>query len=313
MFMKGKFIIFVFLWLTTLPIFASDWVFMVLAANREVYWVNINNEGDIDYGSYLTENQQIHLKNRNYLILLHQTGKILEMSIDSGLYDVAQIEKKLITLSQTSPTEIYFTWGSSQDLANNRYYRPEALLFRCLGVHNPHLLLPEQSRTYQLNKLKILWEKYSKASGYKISITDTRDNLIKELVVQDTVFNVSLDELMLPGLDMLIFTIRPICGYNVYDCERMEFWILKNSEADIKNFEKQLKKYREQTISRFSDTKIQKLLLAVFYEKEGMVIEAMELYHYVYLIGRQSGFKTLYRHFLLRKGINNAYGKWAQH
>jgi hypothetical protein len=287
--------------------FAQDWVFEVLTSNFKATVKAKDNYYDaLSFGKRLKSSDKLRLLNKNYLILWHKSGKILEISADSGIYSIAKIEQKLMDLAQTSPNEIYFTWGQKAQLANNRYHQPYRSVCRCIRTRIGDVYLPLISDAYQLEKINITWSKAYNTQTYQLKVKDNFGEVIMDTLVQDTTLHLNLKNL-LKDTDQLIFDLKPLTEdfrYNYLDFSINFFY-----EKELNKIKQEFEVYQKE-LEKFEDLALQKLLLAKFFEAKGCYYEAMELYKEAYMKSKNPIFETIYHHFLVRREVGNAHRVW---
>ncbi|MBL7859388.1 MAG: hypothetical protein JNM57_16975 [Cyclobacteriaceae bacterium] len=249
----------------------------------------------IKVGASLKASDEIKLPENAYLGLIHVSGKPLELK-EAGKYSVADLDKK-IGSSGTSVLNKYadFVLSANKEKKNN--LAATGAVHR--GPNNIKIYLPKpESAIVYNNTVIISWEKDKAQSPYLVTFKSMFGDELKKAEVTENAISIDLNDSNFDNEDNIIVTVASKADRNkVSD----EYTLKKLSKGDKVRIKNSLNEIVEQTAEQ---TALNKLVLAGFYEQNGLLIDASTAYlEAIKLAPDVTPYADAYNDFLLRNAL----------
>lgn len=293
-----KFIFLLVAFVLTATLFAQQGKFKVLAVKGEVKYAK-SERGPwepLSLKTELNENTIIKLESDNYVGLIHQSGKTLELK-NKGKFKVAElskdVEKKPANITKRLTAYLIEEVNQYDDMMSSKNYRrnmqetgaversveifndystEESSMELLIESHAIELISPRKSNVLN-GKITFSWEPDPNIKEYKFCLHDRFDREVYNTTTQSTSITIDLNELNLER-DVYYF-------WNVYDKNNplaksfdCAFLILDDMEAakiqnDLKNIYSELE---------WSDSPMNNLVLAAYFNEHSLYFNALEHY-----------------------------------
>ncbi len=282
----------------TAQVFAQQGKFKVLAVKGEVKYAK-SEKGPwepLTLKAELNENTLIKLESDNYVGLIHQSGKTLELK-NKGKFKIADlskdIEKKPANITKRLTAYLLEEVNQYDDIMSKGNYRKNmqetGAVERSVEIMNDYsteesivdlltemnaitLISPRKSNVIN-GKITFSWELNPDIKEYKLYLHDRFDREVFSTTTSNTSVTIDLNEL---NLDPDVYYFWNVSDKNnplskSYDCA---FLILNAEEQakiqnDIKNIYSELE---------WSDSPINNLVLATYYNENQLYFNALEHY-----------------------------------
>lgn len=293
--MKSKRLAFAFfLILAGGQIHAQEYAFKVLVNKGKNELKTGENWQQVKVGSSIKSADELRVSENSYLGLVHSSGKPLELK-QSGKYKVRDLEGKV--KGGTSVLNKYTDFILSTNTGPKNNLAATGAVDR--GVDNIKVFLPraELAVVYG-NDVTISWE-YDKAlSPYVVTFKSMFGDELSSMESTENFVVVNLNDRNFVNEDNIIVTVfSKVNKRKISD----DYTLKKLSRADKDRIKNELNEIAEQTAEQNA---FNNFLLAGFYEKNGLLIDATAYYlKAIKLAPDVQEYKEDYENFLLRHGI----------
>jgi hypothetical protein len=297
--MKTKAVgIFIMMLLISTSSFAQE-LFKVLASKGTNKAVSGGVESSLVIGKKLLKGDKLIVAEGGYVGLAHTSGKTIEIK-KGGSYDVATLVNE-VSNQNTSSSQKYVNFVSTQMTTGNTS-----------GTNKNSTGSVERGGLYKLyqgtrmevfvsDKILVQWLPVEKAKGYYVSLVNMYDEEVYKTETTTNSITLDLSKLDVSKLEdnsvKLIITAK-----NYPDLKTDDSYFLTFVTGDKQ------KKVAEELSSmqqvNSENTAINKIVLAGFYEENGLYLNAMEKYQEAIALEPEvEDYKTAYDQFLKRNDL----------
>lgn len=275
---------------------AQEYAFKVLI-NKGQNQVKAGNDWlPIKVGASLKSADELKISQNGYLGLVHVTGKPLEVK-DAGQHKVADLSAKVKEGSSVLNQYTDFILSSNTKKGNN--LTATGAVHR--GPDEIKVFLPKhQQAVIYSDEITIAWAKVPKTKVYVVRFNSMFGDELESMEVQDTTVSINLNGAKFANEDNFLVEVSS----KLDPKKKSEPWMLKKlSAADKKRINTELTEIAEQTNEA---TALNQLILAGFYEKHALLIDAATAhYKAIKLAPTVPQFKMSYAEFIARNGLKN--------
>ncbi len=287
--------------------FAQDYAFRVLASKGQ----NMVKSASSDWktlktGAKLYKGEEVKLDANGYMGLVHASGKTMELK-ESATYNISKLSADLGSSSQNIASkyaDFVMSKMSPEKKEENRrkYASVTGAVERGSSDASINIYMP-QSVSVLNNSTIIRWEPVKENAIYTISLKNLFEEKILVAETSDSFYTIDFDneEIKSAIVENLI-----IVNVSLKDDESVSS---KNAAIELMTTE-DAKTYKvelsglEANIG--SESSINNLILAEFYEEKGLVLDAITSYeNAVKLSPDVEYFQEAYDEFLIRNGLKS--------
>jgi len=273
-----------------------DYTFKVLVnkGKNEVKVKTGNDWLQLKTGSVLKSGDKVKISDNAYLGLIHLSGKPLEVK-QSGTFEVDDLAKKLNV--NTSVINKYTDFMLSSNEAKKNRLAATGAVHR--GAAAIKVYLPKADNALLFgNQVAIHFVK-EEDSPYVIHLKSVFGDDLMRAETTDTLYTVNLDDPKFQNEDNIIVEVYP---KGKEDKKQDPAYIIKKlSTADKDRIRTSMK---ELAIDPAEQSAMNKYLLAMFYEENNLLIDAIRSYQEaIKLAPDATQFSDDYNQFLIRYGI----------
>lgn len=246
-------------------------------------------------GASLKPNDQLKVAENAYLGLVHATGRPIEVK-KAGTYNVVELAAKVSGGSSVLNKYTDFILSENEQ-KSNRLVATGAVV---RGENNLKVFLPEaHAAVVYGDHVYISWDTEKSKGPYVVTITSMFGDLLTTLETSDSVVLVNLYDKKFEHEDNILVAIQSKDDPSVKTDPAV--MIKKISKADRDRINTALSQFNK---SLAEENALNKLLLAGFYEENGLLIDALAAYlEAIKLEPGVESFKIQYNDFLIRNGI----------
>ena len=245
-------------------------------------------------GAVLQSGDQLKISDNAYLGLIHKSGKPLEVK-QSGTFAVDDLAKKLNVNTSVLNKYTDFMLSSNEEKRNR--LAATGAVHRGANAIKVYLPKPEAALVYG-NKVVVHFVK-EENSPYTIHLKSVfgDDLLIAES--NDTTYTIDLDHHKYKSEDNIIVEVYP--KGQPEKKQEPAFIVKKLSPADKDRIKNSMK---EHSLDPSDESAISKYMLAMFYEENNLLIDAIRSYHEaIRLAPDAQQYRDDYYSFLIRYAI----------
>ncbi len=279
----------------TLSVCAQEYVFKVLA-NKGANEVK-TSEGwtPIKTGASLKQNDELKIVDNAYMGLVHSTGKPIELK-QAGNYSIAQLASKITTGTSVMNKYTDFILSSNSEEGKKNRMAATGSVTRGLGV-KVNLPAAQHAGVFGDN-VTFGWEPRGEA-GYVVNVLDMEDNVLSAIETKETKISINLNDPKYASQPAVLLTVRDKNDVK----STSERYVLKRlNTTNRERIKKALA--TELTVNAESAAALDKMMLALFYEQNGLLIDAISAYQQaIQLAPEVEDYKKAYEEFLILKGI----------
>lgn len=251
-------------------------------------------------GSSLKTTDELKISENSYIGLVHVTGKPLEVK-QAGKYKIVDLAARVN--GGQSVLSKYTDFILSTNNQKKNALSATGAVHRGAENIKVNLPKPEFAIVYS-TKVIVTWET-SKAPGpYIVKLNSMFGDELTKIETKDNNITIDLNDVMLANEDNILVRVSSKVDPNkVSD----EYSLKRVSRADINRIKTSLNEIKDQ-ISE--ETALNKLVLAGFYEQNGLLIDAGTAHlEAIKLAPDVPEYKESYENFLLRNNIKEAVVK----
>ncbi len=293
--------------------------FKVLAVKGEVKYSNLEKGPweTLSLKSQLSDESIIKIESEQYVGLVHQSGKTLELKT-KGKYKVAELSKdvqsKPVNITKRLTAYLIEEVNQYDDMMKTQNYRKNmdvtGAVERSIEIRNDYgseettmnlmiesnpitLISPRKSNVLNGN-VTFSWEPAQSIKQYKFCLDDRFDREILSITTENTSVTINLNELNLEKDVYYFWTVydknNPLaksfdCAFLIFD--DIEQTKIHNDIASIK------------TELEWSDSPLNHLVLAAYYNEHSLYFNALE--HYGLAVAKAPDVEDLKKHYDLFK------------
>jgi hypothetical protein len=290
--------IFVMMLLISTAGFAQE-LFKVLASKGTNKAVSGGVESGLVIGKKLLKGDKIIVAEGGYVGLAHTSGKTIEIK-KGGSYDVATLVNE-VSNQNTSSSQKYVNFVSTQMTSGNTTGTNKNSTGSVERGGNYKLFQGTRMEVYNTDKILVKWLPVEKSKGFYVTLVNMYDEEIFKSETND---------------NSIVLDLSQIDGSKLDDNSAKIVIVAKNDpglKTDDSYFitfitgDKQKKVAEELTaMQQFNgeNTAINKIVLAGFYEENGLYLNAMEKYQEAIALEPEvEDYKTAYDQFLKRNEL----------
>jgi len=246
-------------------------------------------------GTSIGSKDEIRVPENGYLGLVHVSGKSIELK-EAKTWTVADLSAKM---GQGSSVLTKYTDFIISNNTQKKGLVATGAVDR--GPRNIKVYLPEQSPVIFNNKVIITWEKKADVKGpFIVKLNSVFGDELKKEEVTGNSITIDLDASNLESEDNILFQVLSKSEPNK---QSKQYTIKKLSKADKERIKTTLKDVQSATAE---ETAINKLILAGFYEQNGLLIDASTAYQEGILLAPDvPQFQEDFNDFMLRNAIKD--------
>ena len=279
---------------------AQDAVFSVLLNKGQNSYGVHEKSHPILLGSSLATNDVVNVEDGGYVALVHEaTGSSIELT-QKGNYTVAEIENKV--LDQQSTVLAKYAKFLIKKLHSDEKGRQNLNVTGAVergGVDIIDVELPNVNVVYG-DQVMVSWKQTDDVKDYVITIKDKLDEIIVELPVKGTTYQLDLNRDELKDEKMIIINVK---ASNNNQLRSPDFGIKRLDPDESRLIHEEFTKLRSVV---GSENVVDKLLIASFFEENQLLADAITFYKEAQSISPDpDGLAILYLNFLERNGLKN--------
>ncbi|HET9486754.1 MAG TPA: hypothetical protein VFO54_04945 [Chryseosolibacter sp.] len=279
---------------------AQDYAFKVLAnkGNNEVK--SAGTWQPLKTGASLKKGDEVKLADNSYLGLVHNSGRPLEVK-QAGVYPVAALESKVDggTTSVLNKYTDFILSSNSAEAQKNRLNATGAV-HRDITTGAPiKLALPDNQHAGILNNTAIInWDGSKVAGPYVITVKNMFEDVLDQEETPETSYRIDLGTQKYTGESAILIEVSSKADPKQVSKQHL---IKKLSPAEQQALSASLKELVGEVNE---ETPLNKLILAGFYEKNNLLIDAIFAYEQaIELAPDVPTFQESYEEFLLRNKL----------
>ena len=284
---------------------AQDYAFRVLASKGQ----NMVKKGSTDWqplktGAKLNSGEEVKLAANGYLGLVHSSGKTMELK-EASVYNIAKLSSELGTgtqsiaskyadfvMSKMSPEQIEENW--------NKYASVTGAAERGSEDASINIFMP-QSVSVLNKKATIRWEPIKDDAVYVVHLKNLFEEKIMVVETNDPFYTIDFNNEQIKNSVVENLIIVSVSLKDDESIASKNAAIELMTDEDAKTYEVELKSL-ESNIG--SETSINNLIFAEFYEENGLILDALTSYEdAVKLSPDVEYFQEAYNEFLVRNGL----------
>lgn len=282
-------------------------LFKVLASKGANKYIALgsNEEKPLLIGKKLYKGDRISIAENAYLGLAHKSGKTIELKT-AGAFEISKLASEVISQnSSLGKKYVDFVVGEmtakDEDMTKNRHKYMAVTGSVERGVHEINLIVPDKAiENFVLAKPTVIrWNVTPGIKTYQINVDNMFDDSLFQTQTSDTSIVLDLGKLNQKNESTL--NILRISAKEKKDQKAEDFQLKYiGGEKGVK-LQKEIGDLKTEL---GSESALNKIVLASFYEEHKLFLDAMESYEQA--IKQQpdvEDYKVVYGQFLLRTGI----------
>ena len=285
--------------------YAQDYAFRVLVNKGQ----NMVKSGSTDWkilktGARLNKGEEIKLETNGYLGLVHSSGKTLELK-EANTYSISKLYSDLGSSSQNIASkyaDFVMSKMTPEKREENRrkYASVTGAVERGSDDSSIKIYMP-QSVSVLNNKAIIRWEPVKENAIYVVNLKNLFEEKIMMAETTDPFYTIDFDNEQIKNAIVENLIIVNITLKDDESITSKNAAIELMNEEDARTYKVELKEL-EDNIG--SETSINNLILAEFYEEKGLVLDAITSYeNAVKLSPDVEYFQEAYDEFLIRNRL----------
>lgn len=284
---------------------AQDYAFRVLASKGQ----NMVKKGSTDWqplktGAKLNSGEEVKLAANGYLGLVHSSGKTMELK-EASVYNIAKLSSELGTGTQSIASkyaDFVMSKMSPEQIEENRkkYASVTGAAERGSEDASINIFMP-QSVSVLNKKATIRWEPIKDDAVYVVHLKNLFEEKIMVVETNDPFYTIDFNNEQIKNSVVENLIIVSVSLKDDESIASKNAAIELMTDEDAKTYEVELKSL-ESNIG--SETSINNLILAEFYEENGLILDALTSYEdAVKLSPDVEYFQEAYNEFLVRNGL----------
>jgi hypothetical protein len=249
-------------------------------------------------GSSLQSSDEVKLGDNAYLGLVHSTGKPVEVK-QSGVYKVSELASKVA--AGTSVLNKYTDFILSSNSAEAKKNRLSATGAVHRGVlADIKVMFPEKNQSSGIyNNLAVLnWDGTHVSGPYVVTLKNMFEDVLSKEETPETTYKIDLSNAKYANENAILIEINSKADPKMIS---NQYIIKKLSPAERENVKKA---FSELPAEVSEETPFNKFILAGFYEKNNLLIDAIAAYQEAIAMAPDvPTYQENYEEFLLRNGL----------
>ena len=286
--------------------FGQGYTFRIMVSKGEN---KVKVDGGSDWqtlriGGKLNDGDEVKLVENGYLGLVHSSGKTKELKT-AGIYSIKELASKISAGSKNIASKyadfVISKMSPEEREANRRKYASvTGAVERGDSDASINIFMPTSSEVYN-SQVVIRWEPLDGDHTYVIKLKDLFEQTIMVAETTETSYIVDFSD---PKLDGAIVENLVIVNVSVKGNEDIQS---KNAAIDRVNQDGSASfvvELEDLKLNLGGQSSINNLILAEFYEENGLLLDALTSYEFAIKMSPDVGyFKEAYDEFLLRSGL----------
>lgn len=254
----------------------------------------------IKTGSSLKPTDELKISENSYVGLVHVNGKPLEVK-QAGKYKIVDLAARVNSGPSVLSKYTDFILSTNTQKKNN--LAATGAVHR--GSENIKVNLPKAEFAVVYNpKIIIQWEPAKVAGPFIVKLNSMFGDELNKFESKENNVTVDLSDISLSNEDNILVKV-----YSKADPNKVsdEYTLKRVSRADASRVKASLNEIKDQVSE---ETALNKLILAGFYEQNGLYIDAITAHLEAIRLAPEVGeYKDSYENFLLRNGIKESAPK----
>jgi hypothetical protein len=290
-------VLIVLLSLPTIAFSQGDEIFKIIACKGKITLQRTKKA--VAVGAGLNSADQLRMEGPVYLGLVHKSGKALEIR-QEGVVVVSDLLKSVSSKQNGMDKLVGFVVQSVAGAQEGKNIK-SASVEMSLNVNKLRLISPRTTKTID-DEMNFTWSGSvdGKPATYLFTIADAGQNIRYKKELTETQLSVNVKALGLEKDRCYYWSVTQV-GANAPSVESYCLYMV--NDAEMASLNGQLKTLRDEQNAQPSA--LEKLMLASFYEQNGLTYRAMTAYKEAATIGGDVEiFSDSYREFLRRTGVD---------
>lgn len=286
---------------------AQDYAFRVLASKGQNMVKGSGSDWNIlKTGAKLNKGEEVKLADNAYLGLVHSSGKTMELK-EASTYDISKLSSEMGTSSRNIASkyaDFVMSKMSPEQIEENRrkYASVTGAAERGTEDASIDIYMP-QSVAVLNNQAIIRWEQIKENAVYIVNLKNLFEEKILVAETSDPYYTIDFDNEQIKSAIVENLIIVSVSLKDDESIASKNAAIELMTEEDAKMYKVELSGL-EANIG--SESSINNLILAEFYEEKGLVLDAITSYeHAVKLSPDVEYFQEAYDEFLIRNRLKN--------
>jgi hypothetical protein len=285
---------------------AQEEMFKVLASKGETKVISNGSEQKVLIGKKLFKDDKIVLGENAYLGLAHKSGKTIELK-KAGTYEVSKLSGEVVSQNASVAKKyVDFVAGEitskDEDMAKNRH-KYMAVTGSVERSTEGALKIVTPKEAYVLaGPVMLKWQAVENAEAYVVTLTDLAEEPVYTIETKETFVVIDLSKLNFKAEKNYLWKVSVKNSKKKIESEKA---ILKYVDEDKAP---QLEKAVSEIKTELSEeTALNKLVLASFYEENGLILDALSNYEAAMKLEPEvEDYKVAYGKFLERNKLATA-------
>ena len=290
--------LFIMMLLISTTSFAQE-LFKVLASKGSNKAVSAGVESSLVIGKKLLKGDKIIVAEGGYVGLAHTSGKTIEIK-KGGSYDVATLVSE-VNNQNSSSSQKYVNFVSNQMTSGGGTGTNKNSTGSVERGGKYQLYQGSRMEVYNTDKIVIQWLAVDKANGYVVTLVDMYDVEVFKTETNTTSVTLDLSKIDATKLDDNSVKIIIVAKNNPALITDDTYFLTFITGDKQKKVSEELTSMQQ---VNNENTAINKIVLAGFYEENGLYLNAMEKYQEAIALEPEvEDYKTAYDQFLKRNGL----------
>jgi hypothetical protein len=287
----------VFVILSYSHVHAQDYAFKVLVNKGKNEYKSGEGWQAVKVGSSLKTDDELKVSDNSYVGLVHANGRPIELK-QAGKYKVADLSAKV--KGNASVISKYTDFILSANTSKKNNLAATGAVNRGGKEIDVYLPATELAVVYN-NEVIINWDAEDTAPPFTVVLSTMFDDVLLKKETNDNFIAIDLRDKNLENEDNIIVEVTSQSGQK----KKSERFTLKRvSKADRERVNTLLKEFESQITD---PTALNKLVMAGFFEKNNLIIDAVTAYQEaIRLAPDVPDYKEIYNDFLLRNRLKEA-------
>lgn len=295
--MKTKNIIFGLLLIFSFNLFGQDYLFRVIATKGNIKFSASNSWKDAKAGDKLKKGEKVKVENGGYLSLIHVSGKPLELK-NSGTFEADKLAKKFASgPSNLASRYAEFLLSEVKNKDGEKSYNTTGAVHRDYSEHAIKLHMTNNTSIAKGIPFNVYWDinKENKDKDLKLVVSNSEGT---EIYSTDAKGNSATIDLSAIKLEEVHYFLK-IVSKDDKKITSDKFHIVVIDAKKEKEIKSELSELEIDVTSALSN-----MLAGVFYEKQGLVLNAIESYKKaIEITPHMEDYKKIYSKFLIKNNI----------
>jgi hypothetical protein len=256
-------------------------------------------------GTKLKDGEEIKIVDDGYLGLVHSSGKTQELK-SAGTYDVTTLSSGVVVGSKNIATkyaDFVLSKMSPEEKEQNRrkYASVTGAVERGDDDASINLFMPTSVSIYNSSAI-IRWEPVKENATYQVKLKNIFEEVIMVAETKDTYYSIDFNDPKIANAAIENLVIVKVFLKDNEDIKSKDAAIERITKEDEPEFSGELSDLKSSLGG--TETSINDLILAEFYEENGLMLDALTSYeNSIKLSPDVPYYQEAYDEFLLRTGL----------